>query len=93
MPSADPNLSAVVVDKISVEECRACFDAAANSTESGISAFTINMFAMSVRRKHSLLRFSLPMIKCLCGISKRQMNQIIIVFFYGCFKSLETLYN
>ena len=41
-------LSQVEVDKMSLEACRTCFDAAANSTESGISAFTINMFAMSV---------------------------------------------
>ena len=48
MASADAILSPVVVDKISLEECRACFDAAANSIESGISAFTIIIFAMSV---------------------------------------------
>ena len=48
MASDDGILSQVVVDKMSLEVCRTCFDAAANSTDSGVSAFTINICAMSV---------------------------------------------
>ena len=53
MASEDGILSQVVVDKMSLEECRSCFDAAANSTDSGVSAFTINICAMSVYWHHS----------------------------------------
>ena len=48
MASADVILSPVVVDKMSLEVCRTCFDAAANTSDLGVSAFTINIRARSV---------------------------------------------
>ena len=41
-------LSQVEVDKMSLEACRTCFDAAANTSDVGMSVFTISIHAMSV---------------------------------------------